>query len=95
MALLRSSVTSSSDLLDQDVLSLESCEPAYSILLAPSSQDEVDVVEEGEDPAYEELLDVMACGTTRLRSVLGVRERKSLVADSTSISCQAITALFL
>lgn len=71
MALSRSSVTGSSDLLGQDVLSLEPSEPADSILLAPSSQDEVDVVEEGEDPADEELLDVMMCGMTRLDLVWG------------------------
>lgn len=39
----RLSVTGSSDLLDQDVLSLEFSGPADSMLLVPSSQDEVDV----------------------------------------------------
>lgn len=48
MALSRSSVVGSRDLLDQDVLSLESCDLADSMLLAPSSQEEADVVEEGE-----------------------------------------------
>lgn len=37
------------DLLDQDILSLESSDPADSILLAPSNPEEVDVAEEGED----------------------------------------------
>ncbi|XDV53735.1 hypothetical protein PO909_022166 [Leuciscus waleckii] len=47
------------------------------MLLAPSSQDEADVVEEGEDiaciepsqpvsPACEELLEIMACAMARL-----------------------------
>lgn len=49
MALSRSSVTGLIDLLDQDVQSLESFDPADSMFLAPSSQDEADVVEEGED----------------------------------------------
>lgn len=71
---MRSSTTGSND---QNVLSLESSDPADSILLAPSSQEETDVVEEDKDiafselsqptsPAYEELLYVMACTTTRL-----------------------------
>lgn len=73
-----SSVNGSSDLLYQDVLmSLESSDPADTMLLAQSSQDEVDVVEEGEyiafsepsqpiSPAYEEFLEVMVHTTTRL-----------------------------
>lgn len=44
MALSHSSVTDSDDILDQDVLSLESSDPANSMLLAPSSKDEADVV---------------------------------------------------
>lgn len=51
MALSCSSVVGSRDLLDQDVLSLESCDLAESMLLAPSSQEEADVVEEGEKNA--------------------------------------------
>lgn len=77
MSLSCSSVTGSSDLLYQDVLSLESSDPADSMLLAQSSQDEVDVVGEGEyiafsepsqpiSPAYEEFLEVMVHTTTRL-----------------------------
>lgn len=47
----RLSVTGSSNLLDQVVLSLESSGPADSMLLVPSSQEEVDVAEKGEDIA--------------------------------------------
>lgn len=61
-------VTDSSNLLDQDVLSLEPSDTAECMLLAPSSQDEADMVEEGDDvvcsepsqpasPTYKELLD--------------------------------------
>lgn len=50
----RTSFTGSSDLLDRDVLSLESSNPAESILLAPSSQEEADVAEKGEDNAESE-----------------------------------------
>lgn len=40
MSLLWFSVTPSCDLLDQDVLSLESTDPADSTLLAPYKQEE-------------------------------------------------------
>lgn len=84
MSLLRSSDTGLSDLLDQDVLSLESLDPADSMLLAPSSQNEADLVDEGKDiacsvpsqpasPAYE----VMACTTTRLGLVWGHERQKT------------------
>lgn len=46
MSLSYSSVTGSNDLLDQDILSLESSDPTNSILLSPSSPEEVDVAEE-------------------------------------------------
>lgn len=49
MCLSNSSVAGSSNLLDQDVLSLASSYPADSMLLTPSIQEEPDVVEEGED----------------------------------------------
>lgn len=76
----------SSDLLDQDVLSLESSDPEDSVLLAqPASHKEADVVDEGEDsvcikssqpasPAHGELLKVMALATVRL-DLFGWRER--------------------
>lgn len=65
----------SSNLLDQDVLSLESSDPAVSVLLAPFSQRLVDVVDEGDDsvksyhpasPAHRELLEFMDLATARL-----------------------------
>lgn len=72
MSLLYSSVTGSNDLLDQDILSLESSDPTNSILLTPSSPEEVDVAEEGEDivspprlpSPHMILLEVMAHATT-------------------------------
>lgn len=87
MGLSCSSVAGSSDLLDQDVLALASSDPADCMLLAPSIQEEVDVVEEGKDsnctepsypasPAYGELLDVMACATTRLYLAWSEGDRK-------------------
>lgn len=48
LALSHTSTACSSDLLDQDVLSFKSSDQADSILLAPSSQEETDVVKEGE-----------------------------------------------
>lgn len=62
----------SSNLLDQDVLFLESSDPADSILLVPYSQDEADVVEKSLPATltYEELLDV-------IRSGLGMQETGS------------------
>lgn len=68
MGLSRYSVTGLSDLLDQDVLSLVS---DLADSAAGASQDEADVVEESEDPAYKKLLDVMARTTARLDLVLG------------------------
>lgn len=58
-------------------LSLEPSDPEHSMLLAPSSQPQADMLEEGEDfvcsepsqptsPTYKELLDVMACAMTRI-----------------------------
>lgn len=71
LALSRTSIAGLSDLLDQGVLSLETSDPADSMLLAPFSQEEGNVVEEGEEsvctesshpvsPTYGELLGVMA-----------------------------------
>jgi len=78
---LDSSVTGLIDLLDQDVQSLKSSDPADSMFLAPSSQDEMDVVEEGEGITCSE--------PTQSASP---KDRKLLVADLTSGSCQVITA---
>lgn len=68
MSLSQSSATGASALLDEDVLSLESTNPADSALLA-LSQKQQDMALEGEDvlmepsqpacPAYNELLEVM------------------------------------
>lgn len=52
MSLSHSSVVNSSNLLDQNVLSLESSDPADIALLA-SSQEELDEAEVGEDVIYE------------------------------------------
>lgn len=49
LGLSRSSVADSSDLLDPDVLSLESSDSADSMLLAPSRKEEADVVVDAED----------------------------------------------
>lgn len=46
MSLSYSSLIGSNDLLDLDILSLESSDPTNSILLAPSSPEEMDVAEE-------------------------------------------------
>lgn len=76
LALSRASIAGSSNLFDQEVLFLESSDPADSTLLAPYSQ-ETNVVEEGEESvqgkssqpassAYRELLNVIAHATPRL-----------------------------
>lgn len=90
MSLSHSSVVNSSDLLDQDVLSLESSEPA-DIALLTSSQEELDEAEVGEDvicepsqPArlpFEELLEVMASFAERL-DLAWWRARWEITSDS-------------
>lgn len=93
---LVSSVTGLSDLLNQDVLSPASSDPAESMLLVQSSQKEADVFGEGEDsictepsqpasPSYGELLDFMTHVTARLDLAWGggTGNRKLLCADST------------
>ncbi|ROL42598.1 hypothetical protein DPX16_14005 [Anabarilius grahami] len=85
---LISSVTGLSDLLDQDLLSPASSDPAERMLLVRSSQKEVDVFGEGEDsictepaqpasPSYEELLYCMTHVTARLDLAWGAQETGS------------------
>ncbi|ROJ62533.1 hypothetical protein DPX16_21519 [Anabarilius grahami] len=70
------------DLLDRDVLSFELSDTADSMLLAPSSQKQVETVKEGQyiaciepsrpaSPAYEE--EFMAHATSRFLSGVGAR----------------------
>lgn len=75
MSLSQSSAISTSAPLDEDILSLESSDPGDSTLLA-TSQGEQDVATEDENvlmepskpacPAYNELLEVIACMMQRL-----------------------------
>lgn len=72
-ALSHSSITSSSNLLDQDMLSLASSHLADGIVLAEEEVYVVGVCIEPSQPAspsHEELLDVMASATARLDLVL-------------------------
>lgn len=86
--------------LDEDILLLESSDPTDSALLA-TSQKEQDVAAEGEDvvmepsepacPAYNELLEVMACTTQRLD--LSWKRKKPQIACG-RFSWPTITAQF-
>ncbi|ROK16086.1 hypothetical protein DPX16_22704 [Anabarilius grahami] len=100
ISLSRSSVTSSSDLLNQDALALPSSDPAENRMLAPSSHEEVDVVEEGKDgvctepsqPALHRGSLWMLWSVPQPDWIWhgGERNKKLLRAVSTNVSYQAI-----
>lgn len=104
MSLSQSSATDASDLLDENVLSLESSNPADSALLA-LSQGEQDVAVEGKDKlieasqpacsAYNELFRGYCPLVAEIRSFLEAREATDRSpVDWTSVSWLAITAQF-